>query len=69
MAPALTLAGQSARPCHEGQVAVLIGRIPQIGQALEAGAPQQAGFPMREGVKAPAAVERTHPTGTCPRRD
>lgn len=65
MAPALTLVGQSARPCHEGQVAVLVGRIPQIGEALEACAPQQAGLPMREGVKALAAVVRAHPTGTC----
>ena len=68
VAPALTLVGQGACPCHEGQIAVLVGRIPQIGQALEACAPQQAGFPMREGVKALAAVVRAHPTGACQRR-
>lgn len=67
-APALTLVGKSAGPCHEGQIAVLVGRIPQIGQALEACAPQQAGFPVREGVKAVAAVVRAHPAGTCQRR-
>lgn len=67
VAPALTLVGQSARPRHEGQIAILVRRIPQIGYTLEARAPQQAGFPVREGVKALAAVVRAHPTGTCQR--
>lgn len=67
VAPALTLVGQSARPHHEGQIAVFIWRISQIGYTLEACAPKQAGFPVREGVKALAAVVRAHPTGTCQR--
>lgn len=67
VAPALTLVGQSAGPHHEGQIAVLIWRISQIGYTLEACAPKQAGFPVREGVKALAAVVRAHPTGTCQR--
>lgn len=68
MAPALALVGQSARPRHQGQIAVLVGRIPQIGYTLEARAPQQAGFPVGEGVEALAAVVRAHPAGTCQRR-
>lgn len=64
-APALALVGQRAGPRHEGQIAVLVGRVPQIGQALEACAPQEAGFPVREGVKAVAAVVGAHPAGTC----
>lgn len=67
VAPALTLERERARPRHEGQIAILVGRIPQIGYALEVSAPQEAGLPVREGVKALAPVVGAHPAGACQR--
>ena len=64
LAPALALLGQGAGPCHQRQIAVLIGRIPQICYTLKPCASQQAWFPVREGVEAVAAVVGAHSTGT-----
>lgn len=65
LAPALALLGQGAGPRHQGQVAVLIGWITQTAHALKPGASEQARLPVRERIKAVAAMVGAHPTGPC----
>lgn len=69
LAPALALLGQCAGPCHQGQIAVLIGWVAQICYTLEPCTSYQAWLPVREGVKAVAAMVWAHSTGTCHKKE